>query len=57
MAKSTSLNMIASGGVSDIRDVITLGKMNMYGVILGKALYENKISLSEALKVTKSEAI
>lgn len=55
MAKMTSLNVIASGGVSGLDDVTVLKNSNMYGAILGKALYENKISLPEALKAVKSE--
>ena len=44
-------NVIASGGISGIDDVKQLKKLNLYGVILGKALYENKISIEEAKKV------
>ncbi len=44
-------NVIASGGVSSIDDVQQLKALNPYGVILGKALYENKISIEEAKKV------
>jgi len=44
-------NVIASGGVSGIDDVKQLKALNPYGVILGKALYENKISIEEAKKI------
>ncbi len=44
-------NVIASGGVSSIDDVQQLKALNLYGVILGKALYENKISIKEAKKL------
>ncbi|MCH7940752.1 MAG: 1-(5-phosphoribosyl)-5-[(5-phosphoribosylamino)methylideneamino]imidazole-4-carboxamide isomerase [Thaumarchaeota archaeon] len=44
-------NVIASGGISGIDDVKQLKKLNLYGVILGKALYENKISIEEAKKI------
>ncbi len=44
-------NVIASGGVSGIDDVKQLKKLDLYGVILGKALYENKISIEEAKKI------
>jgi len=44
-------NVIASGGVSDIDDIKKLKALNPYGVILGKALYENKISIEEAKKI------
>ncbi len=44
-------NVIASGGVSGIDDIKKLKALNPYGVILGKALYENKISIGEAKKL------
>lgn len=44
-------NIIASGGISSVKDVKNVKEKNSYGVILGKALYENKISIQEAKKV------
>ena len=44
-------NIIASGGISNVKDVIDVKEKNSYGVILGKALYENKISIQEAKKI------
>ena len=43
------MNIIASGGVSSITDIIELKKMNIYGAIIGKALYTGAIDLKEAL--------
>ncbi|WP_221389981.1 1-(5-phosphoribosyl)-5-[(5-phosphoribosylamino)methylideneamino]imidazole-4-carboxamide isomerase [Dyadobacter sp. NIV53] len=43
--KCPDLKIIASGGVSDIGDVEKLAEMKIYGVIIGKAIYENRISL------------
>ena len=43
-----SINVIASGGISNSSDVLLVKEKNAFGVILGKALYENKISISEA---------
>lgn len=43
----TSLNLIASGGVSSIDDVLRLKEIGCEGVIIGKALYEGKIKLSQ----------
>jgi phosphoribosylformimino-5-aminoimidazole carboxamide ribotide isomerase len=40
-------NLIASGGVRDMQDVQKLKEMNLYGVIIGKALYEGRITLKE----------
>ncbi len=46
-----SANVIASGGISNVKDVQDVKEKNSFGVILGKALYENKISIEEAKKV------
>jgi phosphoribosylformimino-5-aminoimidazole carboxamide ribotide isomerase len=40
-----SIKLIASGGVSSMDDIINLQKIGCEAVIIGKALYENKISL------------
>ncbi len=48
--KLENANVIASGGISNVGDVIDVKKKNAFGVILGKALYENKISIEEAKK-------
>ena len=44
-------NVIASGGISNVSDVKDVKEKNAFGVILGKALYENKISIDEAKKI------
>ena len=41
-------HVIASGGISNKKDVEDVKQKNAFGVILGKALYENKISIEEA---------
>ncbi|MEX0813106.1 MAG: 1-(5-phosphoribosyl)-5-[(5-phosphoribosylamino)methylideneamino]imidazole-4-carboxamide isomerase [Chitinophagales bacterium] len=43
--KIPRLNLIASGGISSMKDIEQLQKMNLSGVIIGKAIYEGKISL------------
>ncbi len=48
-----SIDIVASGGVSSIGDVKALCSMNIYGAILGKALYEGAIDLKEAIEVAK----
>ncbi len=40
----------ASGGISDIETVKTLADMNMYGAILGKALYTGALDLADAIR-------
>lgn len=46
-SKFPSLEIIASGGVAEMNDVLELDKLPLHGVIVGKAIYENRISLKE----------
>lgn len=48
--KCPDLKIIASGGVSGMGDVEKLAEMNVYGVIIGKAIYENRITLQDLKK-------
>ena len=48
-----NIDIIASGGVSTLDDVRALKKMNVFGAILGKALYTGAIDLAEAVKITE----
>lgn len=41
------LQIIASGGVSHLKDIEQLADMKLFGVIVGKAIYEGRISLKE----------
>ena len=50
LSKKVGMNIIASGGVSSMDDVRKLSQMNIYGAILGKALYTGAISLTDAIK-------
>jgi phosphoribosylformimino-5-aminoimidazole carboxamide ribotide isomerase len=50
--KIKNVNIISSGGISNISDVTLVKEKNAYGVILGKALYENLISIEEAKKIS-----
>lgn len=53
MLKKTfpKLEVQASGGVGGLEDVINLNDVGVSGIIIGKALYEEKISLKEALEI------
>ena len=54
LAESINIPVIASGGVASIEDIIrlkTIEKYGVEGVIIGKALYEKKISISELSNV------
>jgi phosphoribosylformimino-5-aminoimidazole carboxamide ribotide isomerase len=41
------LKLIASGGVSSVKDLEELEKIGVYGAIVGKAYYEGRVSLEE----------
>jgi phosphoribosylformimino-5-aminoimidazole carboxamide ribotide isomerase len=51
ICKIENTNVIASGGISGASDVIKVKQCNAYGVILGKALYDGKITIEEAKKL------
>ena len=50
LAESSGLEVIASGGVHSLNDVIAARDANLAGVIIGRALYEGTIDLREALE-------
>ena len=49
--QKTEVNLIASGGVSSMDDLLLLKEMGCEGAILGKAIYEGNISLKELQKL------
>jgi phosphoribosylformimino-5-aminoimidazole carboxamide ribotide isomerase len=51
LAKKTTLNVIASGGVRGIRDIISAKNADLAGIIVGKALYENQVDLQKAVSL------
>ena len=56
----TDIPVIASGGVGSISDLLSLTKFEhsgLCGVIVGKALYENIFTISEANNIFSSEKI
>lgn len=50
MSKASDMDIIASGGVSTNLDIDKLKMMNLYGAIIGKALYEGNLSLETVLE-------
>lgn len=50
---AVTCDIIASGGISGIDDIVALNKLNMYGVICGKSLYKETLDLKEALEEGK----
>jgi phosphoribosylformimino-5-aminoimidazole carboxamide ribotide isomerase len=50
LAEVTGKTVIASGGVSSLEDLLALASKGVRGAIVGKALYENRFTLKEALE-------
>ena len=51
LTEETGLDIIASGGVSCMEDLKCLHEAGIRGAIIGKALYENRIDLAEAVRL------
>ena len=47
------LQIIASGGVAEFDDIMKLNDMNIFGVIVGKAIYEGRITLKQLAEFNK----
>jgi phosphoribosylformimino-5-aminoimidazole carboxamide ribotide isomerase len=59
LIRSTSIPVIASGGVSRIEDIVHLMELEtdgVIGVIVGRALYTGRLDLEEAIRIVKSPA-
>lgn len=53
LSQKYSLNITASGGISDLDDVRALRQMGLYGAIIGKAYYTGAIDLAQAIEVAR----
>ena len=56
MSAESGVRIIASGGMASIADVaklLRIGSDKLFGIIIGKALYEGKINLKEAIVLCK----
>ena len=53
LSEKFNMQIIASGGVTDIEDIKALSKLNLFGAIIGKAYYTKAISLKEAIEVAE----
>ena len=54
----TNIPVIASGGIGSLSDLLSLTKYEnrgLHGVIVGKALYENKFTIKEAQDILSSD--
>ncbi|MDD5935108.1 MAG: 1-(5-phosphoribosyl)-5-[(5-phosphoribosylamino)methylideneamino]imidazole-4-carboxamide isomerase [Clostridiales bacterium] len=57
MVDATGLNIIASGGVSCMKDLEELSLINVSGAIIGKALYEKRIELDQAVELFEKKSL
>ena len=53
LSEKYGIGIIASGGITTVNEVYELAKMNVFGAILGKAIYNGNIDLREAVKAEK----
>lgn len=49
LTEKTGMNIIASGGVSSMEDLRNLNNAGIKGAIIGKAIYENRVNVKEAV--------
>lgn len=53
LVHQVSCNIIASGGVAVLKDIINLAELDVYGAICGKAIYSGNLDLKLALEMTR----
>jgi phosphoribosylformimino-5-aminoimidazole carboxamide ribotide isomerase len=53
LSEKVAIDIIASGGVSSIEDIIKLKEKDVYGAIIGKAYYTGAIKIEDAIKVAR----
>ncbi len=51
MLKHPDINLIASGGISSLHDIVMLQSLDLYAAVVGKAIYENKIKLEDLANI------
>jgi phosphoribosylformimino-5-aminoimidazole carboxamide ribotide isomerase len=55
MASAVTLPVIASGGVTTLEDIKRLAQLGIAGCIVGRALYEGRLTLAQALSVASGQ--
>ncbi len=53
LSETYDMQLIASGGISTLDDIVALREMDLYGAILGKALYTGDLNLKDAVKLAR----
>lgn len=54
LASKSTIPIIASGGVTDLEDIERLAALNIAGVVIGRAIYEQLIDLRDAIRLARS---
>jgi phosphoribosylformimino-5-aminoimidazole carboxamide ribotide isomerase len=57
MAAAVRLPVIASGGVTNLDDICRLADRGLAGCIIGRALYEGRVKLKEALQIAETTPV
>lgn len=53
LSNAVDMDIVASGGVKDLEDLLKINELNLYGAISGKAIYSGSLDLKEALDALK----
>lgn len=53
LVHEVSCNIIASGGVAVLKDIVNLAELDVYGAICGKAIYSGTLDLKQAIEMTR----
>lgn len=53
LVHQVNCNVIASGGVAVLKDILNLAELDVYGAISGKAIYSGKLDLKQAIEMTR----
>ena len=53
LSNAVDMDIVASGGVKDLEDLLKIKELNLYGAISGKAIYSGSLDLKEALDALK----
>lgn len=51
LVHEVNCNVVASGGVAVLKDIINLSELDVYGAICGKAIYSGTLDLKQALAI------
>lgn len=51
LSHAVSCDIVASGGVANLKDIINLAEIDIYGAICGKAIYTGDLDLKQAIQI------